>query len=748
MSPSELAPAAQPLHRGPGWVFLDLVAMLLLVVLAGLGLASTFHGWGFLVVAVGAAGAGILVVLGTLRFSALSLLVSGPLVWMLLAGPVAVRAEGFGAGIPNAQTLSAVMQGSATGWGQMLTTLPWVDLDGAPALVPFLLGYLGGLLSGSLALRSRSPGLPVLPLLGVLVVVLLVRRPADGPVEWHPLAFAVVAVAWVLLRGAGFRSARLRGIRGVSRARVARGIAAALVVLPVLLVTGLLTSARDPGQGESLVGKVGPLSEVRNLDSPLRRFRSYTQQPPGGSKNLYSKTLVEIGGAPRGTRVRFLSLDLYDGKVWRPGNHTMAGAYDDRFQNVDTSVRHETAGTPVRVVVTVKKSYDSAWVPTVGSLTALRFLRPDRNDRRDEIRYNIETSTVALPVGLSGGNDYEMLAVLPDDRLTAKLRPWPRPVLSVAGLTRADPLIRRVLGSPAPPMRKVFALARYLRLTGYYSNGSALGEEIYEPGHDIKRLFEGFLLAPRLVGDDEQYAAAMAVLANRVGVPARVVVGAVVPRSGKVRGADVQAWVELRVADGSWRTLPTERFMSKRPPIGQLPPPPLPRVPGVDSTQPDAAAKPDTSSDQQQLDNDLDRTTSWRTALVRVLPALVLLVLMLVVPVLKRVRRQRRRNRGRRSDQMAGAWAELVDHARDLGISVKASASRPSQARVLSTAGALSRRGDEGVFTSEEPQEQEVEDYWHQMGGERRALSSSRGILRRAWARFNPESLRRRRHPD
>ena len=42
-------------------------------------------------------------------------------------------------------------------------------------------------------------------------------------------------------------------------------------------------------------------------------------------------------------------------------------------------------------------------------------------------------------------------------------------------------------------------------------------------------MIDDFLLAPRPVGDDEQYAAAMALLANRVGVPARVVVGAVRP---------------------------------------------------------------------------------------------------------------------------------------------------------------------------------------------------------------------------
>ena len=74
------------------------------------------------------------------------------------------------------------------------------------------------------------------------------------------------------------------------------------------------------------------------------------------------------------------------------------------------------------------------------------------------------------------------------------------------------------------------------------------------------------MLATPSVGNDEQYAAAMALMANRLRVPARVVVGAVVPANGVVKGKDVEAWVELRAADGTWQTLETDRFMSRRPP--------------------------------------------------------------------------------------------------------------------------------------------------------------------------------------
>ena len=134
-------------------------------------------------------------------------------------------------------------------------------------------------------------------------------------------------------------------------------------------------------------------------------------------------------------------------------------------------------------------------------------------------------------------------------------------------------------------MRKLFVLARYLRREGRYSNGGP-GEARYKPGHDLDRLVDGFLLARRPVGDDEQYAAAMALMANRVGVAARVVVGAVLPRNGKVRGKNVHAWVEVRVADGSWRTLPTKEFMGNRPPQRNMTPARRPRVPVSAVVQP------------------------------------------------------------------------------------------------------------------------------------------------------------------
>jgi transglutaminase-like putative cysteine protease len=723
-------------------MLLDVIAVLALVALAVVGLATSFAGWGFLVLAEVAAVLGVLVALSTARWPVAVVVAVAPVVAVLLAGPVALRSPGLGGGIPDAQTFAEVLKGSWTGWGELLTTLAFVDLAGPPAMVPYLLGYAGGLVGSLWALRSRSAGGPVLPLLGVLVVVLLLREPGDGLLEWHPVGFAVVAIAWVAFRGLQFTPERSDDIRGSAHGRVGRGVMAVVVVASALLVAIPLTSGSAASRGESLHGRLGELPDVSELSSPLRNFRAFTPPPPG-VENLHDNVLLVVAGAPRGSRVRFQTLDRYDGTAWVADNHTMTGTSEDRFLRMDSRVDNPTEGRRIQVQVGVNPGYRSAWVPTIGSLTSLRFLYSEGDSRREELRYNLATSTAVTPLGLKAVHDYEFTAIKPEeDRVGPRMRPWPGRVLSVKGARRADPLVRRVLASEAPPMRKVFVLAEYLREEGRFSNGAAPGEEQYRSGHDRRRIFGEFLLAPRPVGNDEQYAAAMAVLANRVGVPARVVVGAPVPRDGKVRGSDVEAWVELRVADGSWRTLETDRFMGNRPPRPGMTAAPRPSLRlGGAATPPPPVTPPELAREEQARDrSDAQR----RSVLVRLLPWVIPLVLALVVPLTKLVRRRFRRTRGRPSDQMAGAWAELVDHARDLGIPVRPHATRPAQARVLALAGELSRQGDDGVFGVEEPDPEEVSAYWEQVMRERKVLERQQPLLRRLWAPFSPGTLVRR----
>ena len=224
-------------------VVVDTLAVLVLVGLAELGLANTFEGWSYLVVAGVAAVLGLLVAVLTAGIPGAVLVAAVPLVALVFGGPVALRSKGLGLGVPGAQTLADVLQGTLRGWGELLSTLPWVDLSGSPAMVPFLLAYLGAVLAAALAVRTRSAGAPLVPLLAMLTIVLLIRRPegtGSDLLDWYPVAFAAVAVGWLVIRS--LRVAPGASVSGARRGRISsRTTLATLVVGTVVLVAVPMT---------------------------------------------------------------------------------------------------------------------------------------------------------------------------------------------------------------------------------------------------------------------------------------------------------------------------------------------------------------------------------------------------------------------------------------------------------------------------------------------------------------------------
>jgi hypothetical protein len=285
-------------------------------------------------------------------------------------------------------------------------------------------------------------------------------------------------------------------------------------------------------------------------------------------------------------------------------------------------------------------------------------------------------------------------------------------------------------------------------------------EKIYPAGHYLGRLLDGFVNARIMAGNDEQYAAAMALLANRVEVPARVVMGAVVPPGGVVRGSDVSAWVEIRAADGSWRTLPTEEFMGDERPA-KLPPesdrnrtganvPPAAPIPppSVIQDQTDTqlrARNGSDSPDRPAPDAGLPAWVVW-TLVLGGIPLLVVGALLSSIVLVKGWRRSRRRTSGTASARVVGAWRELVDHARDLGqaVPVAASLTRREQSAAVESAGAvaLARRADAHVFGPSVPQPDEARDFWGSVIDERRAMSAAVSRWRRWRARVSLASFR------
>ena len=240
----------------------------------------------------------------------------------------------------------------------------------------------------------------------------------------------------------------------------------------------------------------------------------------------------------------------------------------------------------------------------------------------------------------------------------------------------------------------------------------------------------------------------MALAANRLRVPARVVVGTFTPKDGKVQGRDVLAWVELRVQDGSWRILPTSTFMSNRKPSRDDEPPQsleefvqdqLPEDQTENPQSPDQVPLPDPDTNvgpgAPEPDDDALPVSGPPLAL------LVLALLSQVVPALKLARRLLRRRRGRVSLRVVGAWRELVDLGSDLGVQVPRDGTREAQAAALDVDPDLARQADDLIFGVVPPEGDAADDYWRATATARNALARRHSVIGQVRAYFHPGSL-------
>ncbi len=398
-------------------------------------------------------------------------------------------------------------------------------------------------------------------------IVLGVRHPQSLMVQGA--AFAGCALTWLALR-ARRASATVQG-GSTSWVRVL-GSAAMLVAAAALALPASALIAGDEGR---VVARnwVEPPFDIGRYASPLAGFRKFVD-PKGrpNRANVYDKTLMDVDGVEAGTRIRFATMDRYDGMVWGATDNALPEAADDSFQRVSSTIDNPAEGEEVDVTVTLGEGWSGVWLPTVGALESMEFETADARSKAEVFRYNLATSTAVVPTGLQPGDRYSFTAVRPDDSLaptttaSSELSPLPPEASFIQG-----PSEKWTEKSASDPMGRVFAAAEHLKTEGKYSDGIGRTERVYVAGHSVWRLSDEFVNAPQIVGNDEQYAATMALIANDIGVPARVVLGAEVPEGGRVTGEDVSAWVELRAADGSWRTLPTESFMSTTPPADQIP---------------------------------------------------------------------------------------------------------------------------------------------------------------------------------
>jgi hypothetical protein len=718
----------------------DAVALATLCLLAMLGLGTTYTGHGYLVVAAVGLGLGTGAAWGlaALRQPVVTV-AAAVLVLFFAAGPPLVLPDRspLAPGTYRTLALDAVQ-----GWKQLLTTRP--PIGGHDLLVvPFVLGLAAGAAGFTLARRApRLTGAPVAvpPLLLVAVILLGTREPAarlgDGVI------LAAGCLAWAAARNHHGRPAVARAVA----ATAALGLAATAAVLASPALAG--------GARQVLRDHVVPPFDIGAYPSPLVGFRKFTKD----AEQLYDQTLFTVTGLPAGAAVRIAVLDDYDGLVWGA-----AGTGDGGFQRVGPTFG---AGTSSTVRVTIGAAYASAtdldpWLPSAGVPGGISFDGVHARALAGTLRVNPATSSVIASARLAAGDSYTMRTTIDAPAMPDDAQPGARPALTDPAQALFSSKVATWTRGAAEPAAQLRAVAAYLHDNGAYSDGGK-GEGQFLPGHGTGRL-AAFFTAARPVGDDEQYAAAYALVANYLGVPARVVLGARPGPGGVVRGADVHAWVEVDVAEHGWVPIPQTQFMpdvTKKP--DTTPPTESDSTNTAAVPPPNAAHQPVSSVDTSRTDltqsHQPPRKPCWVCRVMAVtLPALMwggppVLTLLAVAGTIagtKAGRRRRRRRHGSTADRFANGWRELVDAARDLGATVPHGHTRQEEAALLAAHGVvdLADAADQAVYGPDDPTGEHATEYWRQVDAARHRIVAGTGRRRRLRAALSLRSLLPRTRP-
>lgn len=755
------AVAAWPIYRAPAFLTLVALASVLALAVATLVHRRRWGGW---------ATAGIL--------AALLLLVGVPLAVPSRVGGPSELLRG----------LEELVAGVVLGWKDLVT----VDLPVGsyrnllvPALVVFLVGTTVALLLAWRADRYAYGAVPVS--IGMVGFGLLFgRTEVSAPVSLGPVTIAapletavgvvtlLAGVLWLswrtrderqgaLRRAAESSGVRLRRSSRVEARRVALG--AGMVVIAAVAVVAVVPAAAQSAPREVLRSGAGPEIELLQAVSPLAGYRSIF------ADDTFDEVMFTVTGDDVPDRVRLATLDVYDGVRFR----TDVTGDTAQFSRVPSTL-DAGDGDPIDVEIELGILW-GLWMPTAGQVASVDFAGSRAAALADGFYYSRSLAAAVETTEWAPGDRYRLRGVVPhvpalaeidapggvaaEVELPASMRIWIDAHVDGSG--------GAALAGLVDLLRERGYLSHALELDGQPEWVRALGDYAFVPsaaGHSLARVGDMFTaLLEReaeagdtvaAVGDDEQFATAVALIAQDLGFPARVVLGARLQSTdaalatcddGACRAGDISAWVEVRAAGGEWVPVdvtPQHAVAPRREVVEQ----PDPRVPtevrpdSVEEVVPPRPAQEDTARSDRPADP-LDLEWLWATlriaGIVLLVAALPLAPFLLIV-LAKAMRRSGRR-RGDPVARVAGGWEEYVDAAVDAGHEPPQALTRVETARAY--AGENGHRlavvADEAVFSAGTTTAAEADEFWRIVDTERRTWS--RGLWQRLRAAVSLRSF-------
>lgn len=756
MTAPALAPGGLALRR---WI-LDLAATVLLMLTALVGFWPTFAGPSFLPAAVGGMllGLAIAAVAAWRRWGIL--VIAGLTVgaYFVFGGALALPQTALLGVIPSLETLQKLAVGTVTSWKQMLTTVAPVAAADGHLLVPFLLALVFTVVTASLALRLARVAWALIPAGVLLMLVIALGTPEPAFPLVQGLVFAVASIAWLALRQLWAPQNMAISVSEVDPARAAhmrtRRLLAGVAVLAVAGGAGIATSAiASPAQPRHVFRDVIiPPFDIRDYPSPLQAFRKNVRDDA-------DKTLFTVQGLPKGARIRTAVMDQFDGMVYNvtDGGPTSSSA----FSPLRSNMAPEAEGLPVTLKIEID-GYRGVWMPTAGELAEIRF----QGDRAEELRrgtyVNTATGTAVATPTVGKGDEYAVDAVLPvqpDDRQLAEV-PFGRVTMPKSSNVPEEltSLAAETVAGAETPIEQVRALENFLSEGGFFSHGLE-GEVLSRAGHTAERI-STLVGADQMIGDDEQYAVAMALLAGQLDIPARVVLGYYPDEEQadaavfEATGDNVHAWVEVNFDGVGWVTFNptppedqvpndqnTKPRVDPKPQVLQPPPPPQEPV-DLPPTLPD---------DRESEDETLNLAEILGVILLIGGITLAVIALLMspfiVIGAWKAARRRSRRSAPRTADRISGGWDELTDRAVDYGARLAPNGTRGEEAAVVASTltvprvTGLAARADAEVFGPTEPTPQDVDAFWQEVDEIVGGLGAEAGFWKRVKARLSLRSL-------
>ncbi|AWB89659.1 transglutaminase domain-containing protein [Homoserinimonas hongtaonis] len=730
--------AVQKLRMPTPRVWADIAVLLTLAVIGLIGFQPSFGGYSFLLPALGglAVGAASGIVASMYRLTLVPTILVALVAYFLLGTALAVPQQAFLGVLPSLQSLTSLTVGAVFGWADIVTLSTPVGAPQYIPVVPYVATWLVALVSVSLATRwlSARPrtawrfGVALIGPIAIYLASILIGTEDPFQAGIRGVTFGVLALIWL---GWRHQSAGSVSEEASRRLRARKLTGTAVVIVGAVLLGGGAGFWMAPAQDERFVlrDEIEPPFDPLQYPSPLSGFRHYTKQ-------VTDDVLFTVDGLRNGDVIRLATLDSFNGKLWNVTGADASTGGSGSFRLVGRSLPEQTFVTPDarRDVVFTIGDYADVWVPSVGYPESLDFIDGAASGATDNLRYNGSTGTAVLTSGLREGDSYTIDATVQSVVTAADLAEVPIASVELPPVEGSPDVVtskaQEYAASASSPAAQLEAIRIALATQGFLSHGRASDSVASRAGHGADRIVD-LLERNQMVGDQEQYASAFALMARSFGYPARVVMGFAPEiadgQAVEVTGDDVTAWVEVAFDGVGWvafNPTPDETDI----PQDQTPKP-------QSEPQPQVRQPPRADTDDEDLlspveleETDEDDEGAWFIlpgwvyvlGLSILIPLALLFIPMFVVGLIK-ARRARLRRSAPPHHSVAGAWEELVDQFSELGYDVPAATTRTGVATHLEdqVAGerlvplsSLATATDEAVFSGQEISAERSEAAW------------------------------------